>query len=204
MANFYFKVDDVFFYLDATTKVTTRYPAELSSSPMQNGTDTSDNYRIKQPVCTMVGKITDIKTPRSPDTRKTGDWIKDFLTKVRNAQSPVFLKNYIDQEETPNWFVTEFTTTQNNTTSSVGFQNSDGEVKQAFDIQIKFNQVILSEGIVSRATVSERYTDSLSTKSKKNMATRQFNDTLAEQSAKDRALEKSKENFDAVLKNLGF
>lgn len=199
MARFYFRVEDTFFYLDSTTDVKTVYPADISSSPMQAGEDQSDNYIIKQPICSMSGRITDIKTANSADTRPTGQWIDDFLSRVRDNGSSVILKNRVDAEETQNWFVTNFTVSQDNKTYCVGYQDSQGGVTQSFRVQIQFKQTLLARGITSTVQPSQAYIDPLQSKGKKNAATQQFDETTKGQESYQKSFAKAKESSEAIF-----
>ncbi len=202
MARFYFRFDDLFFYMDATTKITTQYPADITSFPTQDRNTRSDHYIIKQPICTMVGEITDIKSPTSLDFRKTGDWIDQALKLARQDQRPVILVNRVDSEETANWFITNFTINQDNNSNMVGFQGNQGDIVQSFGITIQFRQALVTEGLVSSVQPSSEYTDLLAERERNNSSTQQFDSSVKSQEDAQAAFDNADRLWRSARNNL--
>lgn len=202
MARYYMRVNDTFFYLDATTQISVSYPARVSSNPMQDRSTQSDHYVVDQPTCTISGLITDIKILRTDQDKPTRKWIDDLLRMTRANRSPVSLKHSVDGDEEDNWFITNFTPTQDNSRHRVSHQSAGGTVQQAFSIRIQLKQGLLAKGITTTVQPSQAYLDALQEKGKKNTATQQFGDKAKGKRDSQNSFEKGRMHMAAVRKNL--
>lgn len=172
MSYIYFQSGDVQFVMDSYSSVSAPLTGQLSGSPMQSGTEQSDNYVVGIPVVTMSGIITDIKTARSRDTKSTGSWIARIRDIMNNKQS-VLLQYQVDIEPSDGWFITSFNPSQDQT-NGVGARRPDGTFVQSFRIDIEFKRPILARGLISTVQPPQAYLDSLQAKGSKSTATSQF------------------------------
>lgn len=172
MSYIYFQSGDVQFVMDSYSSVSAPLSGQLSGSPMQNGTQQSDNYIVGTPVVTMSGIITDVKTARSRDTKSTGSWIDRIYSIMNNRQS-VLLQYRVDVEPSDGWFITSFNPNQDQT-NGVGARRPDGTFVQSFKIDIQFTRPILARGLISTVQPPKAYLDSLQAKGNKSSATSQF------------------------------
>lgn len=172
MADIYFKIGDTIFNMDATTEVSGTLSATLSSSPMQDGTNQSDNIVVDTPTCSMSGIITDIKDYRQVDTKNTGNWI-DLVNSAINSKVPVFLKQRADKAPESGWVVTSFTHTQTKG-NGVGGETPEGKIIQSFQISINFTRPILAKGLQRIPEPDVSYLDALQVKTSKSSTTSQF------------------------------
>lgn len=172
MSYLYFQAGDVQFVMDSYSSVSAPLSGQLSGSPMQDGTQQSDNYTVGTPVVSMSGVITDIKTARSRDTKATGSWIDRIYSIMNNKQS-VLLQYRVDGEPSDGWFITSFNPSQDQT-NGVGARKPDGTFIQSFKIDIQFTRPILAKGLISTVQPPQAYLDSLQVKGDKSATTSQF------------------------------
>lgn len=194
MSYIYFQAGEVQFVMDSYTSVSAPLSAELSSSPMQDGTNQSDNYTVGTPIVVMSGIITDVKTARSIDTKSTGSWV-DRIYSIMNNKTPVLLQHRVDKEPTDGWFITSFSPEQDQT-NGVGAKRPDNTYIQSFKIDIQFTRPILAKGLVSTVQPPQAYLDSLQEKGAKAATTSQFNDTkIKDQLSSDRSKAQKDKNL---------
>ena len=174
MSYIYFQADDVQFVMDSYTDGSAPLDAQLSSSPMLDGTSQSDNYIVGTPKVILSGIISDVKTANTKDKKNTGVWIDKIYSIMNNKQS-VLLQHRVDIEPTDGWFITSFTPSQNQT-YGVGAKKADGSFIQSFQVSIHFERPILAKGLTTTVQPPKAYLDAMQIKGGKAATTSQFDE----------------------------
>ena len=190
--SFFIRQGDTFYFLDATTKVNTTYPAKLSTNPQSNRQVGSDGYLLDLPTCVMSGVVSDIKVfDTAPNQKSTSEYI-DGLRTARQNKSSVSLKNRLDLEETGGWFITSLSILQDKANGYGGLRRSgdnaeSASVIQSFRITITLKQALYATGLKAIITPDKAFLDALQAKASSSQKMKEFGEGTVETTKREDA-----------------
>lgn len=202
--SYYIRVLDVLYYLDSTSSISVSYPGSLSENPMSNNAVSSDNYIVRQPVASISGKITDIKSSKSYDSKLSNQYI-DGLLSARDNKIPLSLKYRLDKEEDFGWYIENFTHTQT-PTNGFGMRNSEGIIIQSFQVEIQLKKPLFTGQIRAITSPPQAFIDAFQTKTKSGKSTvgvEPFSDE-AQRRERINALEEERQYYGEQIKETLF
>lgn len=165
--------EDVFYFLDSTSRVRTSFPARLSSNPIANGETVADNYTTEPVTITYTGRITDIKSTSAEASTKTTKEYIDGLTSIMRTGTPVSALAQVGRPEFENCFFTALDIEQNNFTGYAGNSNLDGQPVNAYSIDFTLQQILYATGAQVTVAPSTDFQRAFQEKQKASSTTKQ-------------------------------
>ena len=172
---YYIRLGDDYLILDSHKSISVTYPAKTTSHPTHRRENRADNYMRGNPTASILGIITDVQSASPQNTRGAGGYI-DKLLEFMDAQKPLALKHRLDGEEEDNWFITNFSPSQDNQ-NGYGAITRDGDVVQSFKVSLTLERVDLAEGVVASVEVPKAYIDALQVKGSGSSSTATYDKT---------------------------
>ncbi len=151
--------------MNATTDITRNSSGTLSSSLVEDGNYSSDNYVVKPVTISFTGLITDISTFDDTNFHKNTD---QYLNGLKSAQiQKIPIKVFYSDKQAPdsNCYFTSFSHTQN---SEVGRHKGGSN---AFNVNFTLQKTRFAAGARSVARPSIAVAKSTTSKSSKKSAT---------------------------------
>lgn len=165
MSIFYLEVDGRIYAMNATTDITRNSSGTLSSSLVEDGNYSSDNYVVKPVTISFTGLITDISTFDDTNFHKTTE---QYLNGLKSAQiQKIPIKVFYSDKQPPdsNCFFTSFSHSQD---STVGRHKGGSN---AFNVNFTLQKTRFAAGARAVARPSLAVAKSTTAKSSKKSAT---------------------------------
>lgn len=160
MAIFYLQVDDQIWEMDSTSSVTESRRGSLSSSRVEDGGVSSDNYVTDPVEINFSGVITDIKSlsVEGDQPRSTRDYLAQ-LKQVWLNKTPIRVSHNAESPLLDNCYFTSFSSSQN---PRNGVNTSSGTPLSSFKVSFSLQQVRTAKRAVEVSAPSKELTDALS------------------------------------------
>jgi len=171
--SYFIKIEDTFYYLDATTKITVSRSASLSKNPLYSGGTSSDNHIVKVPTVKISGVISDIKSYGALSDLGTPEYLNAIESAINNS-IPVAVKYRLDEAEEFGWMITRFNHTQDNE-NGYSVTTDQGEIRQSFKVEITLEKPIVTSSVDIRTKPKAIYAGLLSEKTSSSQTVQGFN-----------------------------
>lgn len=165
--------EDVFYFLDSTSQVTTSFPAKLSQNPLANGKTVADNYVVEPVTLTYAGRITDIKSANPAEGTKTTKQYLDGLNNIMRSGRPVSALYHVGRPEAENCFFTSLETTQDNVNGYVGASSLDGQPVNSYKVSFTLQQALYARGAQVAAVPAGEFSSAFQAKMKSSATTQE-------------------------------
>lgn len=181
MSAYYLKVvlpggEVVFYFLDSTSQVEVRYPAELSNNPLANGVTAADNYVQQPTMISISGRISDIKSANPGTDSKSTKQYLDGLDLIRERVIPISVLCQVGRPELHNCYFTSLSVTQDKSSGFAGIDGITGQPVNAYKINSTLQQAIYARGVQITSVPDSQFSNAFQEKVKAQSNTQQPNE----------------------------
>lgn len=172
MGVFYLQVNDEIWEMDSTSSVSQNIKGTLSSSRVEDGQVSSDNYVTDPITVTFSGVISDIKAltnnnrafNQQVSRRSTNDYLQT-LKRVYKSKQPIGVSFSAENDFLDNCFFTSLNITQD---QRHGVLYNDGTFKGSYRLNFTLQQVRLARRAEDVSAPSQAISDDIAAKSERD------------------------------------